>query len=855
MDPISLPHSSVLNMRSSLAMNTLDRFESEMTAFCGFRNPFASQRSLALVIWGLLLSGVFSNRLMAEIPTIEYVDAPAIERGTATELRFVGANLQSARELLFYQPGLVSQKLTAESSEELVVNLRAADDCPTGLHAFRVLSEGGYSELRTICVTPHRVLRQSSATTELTLNTSVVGRFLDDEPSNYTIALHVGQSMSLDIEAIRLGVDMIDPAVAIRGPSGKIVAQADDSNLYRQDPITSIIAEETGSYSIEVMDAGRNAGERATYIMHVSGGPRPTSVFPMGGQPGTNIDVTFCGDCRGTWTTSCLIPELPSSKFASYQLFAERDGQQSSTAIPFRLSNLPNINESPDNDTFANQQPPSVPTFCAINGRIEQPLDRDCYWVRGVAGERLEIQAFAQRLGSAADTLLTIVDSSETPIAQSDDVDSLDSRVDITVPRDEVFGIIVEEKRGKGGEGFGYRLEIVAARATAEVFLPRRDRLGQDMQTISIPVANRVLALMAVRKDDASGDAKLRFPDLPDGVTAHYLQPHVEQSVIPVVFEASPGSKSLGRLIPVEVTVHSPNDTTVGHFHQVTDLVRGPADAIYTEHHADQLAISTREAYPIRIKVVQPKAALAQDGTLDLVVHIERQEGFTGDVNLTVPWLPAWIDAEPLIVVPAESSQAVIRLRAWDKAIKANWPLVIEGSAAKSSRRRTRNSSTASFDTPPPTALFPQSVASELVELRVNSSPATGKFRAAAAEQGETTTIQCNINASDDMQAVTQLVATLEGLPNRVNCEPVKIDTLSPDITFSVRVPSDAPTGQFRNLACRLTGTLSGEAVSYVVARDGMLTIEKPGQILRDAAGQPLNRIDALRSRSIVPQK
>ncbi len=92
--------------------------------------------------------------------------------------------------------------------------------------------------------------------------------------------------------------------------------------------------------------------------------------------------------------------------------------------------------------------------------------------MRGVSGQSVEVDVYAQRLGSAADTKLTVVDSAQKVLAQSDDVDSLDSRVEFAIPKDGKFGIAVEEKRGKGGDGFAYRVEVTPARPKAEFSCP-----------------------------------------------------------------------------------------------------------------------------------------------------------------------------------------------------------------------------------------------------------------------------------------------------------------------------------------------------------------------------------------------
>ncbi len=571
------------------------------------------------------------------------------------------------------------------------------------------------------------------------------------------------------------------------------------------------------------------------------------------------VELNFEGDARGPWQAQLALPESPGGQPKLISLVAQQEHQSSATGLPFRLSNLPNLFESGDNNQWSTQALENSKTDSvfeiplAFNGRLEQPLDRDCIWLRGIAGERFLAEVFAFRLGSPADTLLSVVDSSQRVLARCDDSDSLDSRIEFVVPDDNIFGIAIEEKGGKGGPGFAYRLEVTPARPTAEVYLPRRDRMSQEMQTIAIPVGNRVLTLLAVRKDDAAGQATIRFPELPKGTTAHFIQPKQDQAIVPVVFEASASTELVGQLIPVETTVLAAGGTAVGQFHQVTDLVHGPADTIYSEHHADRLAICTRTAYPVSITVQQPQTSLAQDGTIDIVVNVERHGTFSGNVELLLPWLPPWIDAEPRVTVPANESQALIRLRAWSQAEVQTWPLVVEAHAQNAPvRRGSRAVGAASGgtgtatpalvlggDSPPPTSLFPMAVASKPVELSITTPPARGHFEIAAGEQGESIDMACSVRFESNASSFGNLVATLEGLPNRVDCDSVKVDATTQWIRFKVRLQSSAPLGQYSGLACRLTGTQNGQTISFVIARDGSLTIGEPGKIIRDDSGRP----------------
>lgn len=152
-------------------------------------------------------------------------------------------------------------------------------------------------------------------------------------------------------------------------------------------------------------------------------------------------------------------------------------------------------------------------------------------------------------------------------------------------------------------------------------------------------------------------------------------------------------------------------------------------------------------------------------------------------------------------------------------------------------------------ETPPPSGSLLQSVASLPIELNVAKPPALGHFEVAAAEQGQSIVMKCALKIEPELLNIHDLVATLEGLPNRVACDPISIKPESQTLDFKVSLESTAPLGRYVGLVCRLSGKIGNEFVSYVVSRDGELTIASPGQIVRDANGRPLNRVEALRKK------
>src|SRR5215212_9768308 len=95
---------------------------------------------------------LFASPLLAGDPQINSLTPYGMQRGTEVTLAIQGSGLASAKELLFYTPGFSVKSLAAEKDETLKAVISVAPECQLGIHAFRVRSLGGVSNLRTFTV-------------------------------------------------------------------------------------------------------------------------------------------------------------------------------------------------------------------------------------------------------------------------------------------------------------------------------------------------------------------------------------------------------------------------------------------------------------------------------------------------------------------------------------------------------------------------------------------------------------------------------------------------------------------------------------------------------------------------------
>jgi hypothetical protein len=808
-----------------------------------------------------LLAGFFgwiaSAPLLCEAATsVERVFPGVGQRGTEFEIDLFGSGFADAEEVLLYSPGVSFVGLKPGSDTELKVRLKAAEDCPLGSHAFRVRGRSGISELHTFRITPLPVVvaaepNESAAEAQLVPPNSTVPGVIDAGDADFfKLTLKKGDRLAAEVEAIRVGASMLDANLKVTGPDGTLLADVDDTSLFRQDPFVTLIAPQDGDYVIQLHETSFEGDERYRYALHLGSFPRPALVYPAGGPAGQTLQVRFDGDVAGPFEQALTLPLGGPTNFGA---IAVRDGATCPTPNPFRVSPFGNVLEVEPNDDAEQLSEQSTDLPVAFNGILEKTADVDAFRFRAPAGKVYQFESFAFRLGSGADTVLSIVDSRGIVVVSNDDDGSHDSRL-IFEPADAgEYLLLVTDKRGGGGHDFIYRVEATEFAPSLTAFLSRPNRLSQDRQTISIPRGNRVIAFLAVQRripagtPEAEQDVRLSASGLPSGTLMSEAAIPSDRFWTPVVLEAGADAPLGGSLAELRASL-SGGQPLQGGFQQTVDLVAASADALFQAATVDRLAVAVVDEAAFSISLSDPKAALALDGTLGLEIQVERKSDFDGPVDVTFPFLPPWVDGPAKITIPAGANSGIYTLHAFPTAAVRKWPLVAEADPAGGSARDGAMN--------PQAELTPRrarrrrevsavAVASQLNELRIESSPVTGTIGLVVAEQGTTIPVICKLEQHGGLPA--QMTVTLEGLPNRVQVSPVQMNGDAAHVEFQVVLDPTCPVGEFPDLVVRLSGDVGGQPVSYCVGRGSVLQIEPKGLLVTDETGRPLSRLEVLK--------
>ncbi len=802
--------------------------------------------------------------VVAAPPSVESV-VPGVGRvGTDFAVTLVGGQLKDASELLMYDARLRCTRLEVVSQNEVRATLKADAGARPDAHAFRVRTPGGLSELKVIHLVNLPVVAETEPNDEqktaqsIGLNSTVAGVIDSGDVDRFSVLLRKGRRLSAEVQAVRLGGEMTDTILAILGPDSLPLATADDCPITRQDPFATVVAPADGKYTITIRETGFGGGPSSTYALHLGDFPRPTGVFPPGGQAGKPTRLRLLGiDDDHAFETV----KLPGDAGPWWNYFPSREGRSAPTATPLRVRSYACVDEADVGESVPapdRLEPHDWPV--AFHGVIGGRGDVNAFAIGARAGQTIQVEAFAARLGSPLDPIIEVHDPDGDLVARNDDDATHDSRLTFQVRVDGPHRIEIRDKRLDGGPGFLYRIEVEEPRPALSVFLAGPVRKSQARQVIAVPRGNRVLAHVGVRRDGFRGPVRIEMGSLPEGVSVDVKEIAEDVYLAPIVVEAAADAPLAAKLVDVKGIASTPAGTVRGGFTQVVDLLPGAGETSFDSIRVDKLAIVVIEEAPYAVSLSPPATALARDGAIDLRATVSRASGFSEPIEVSLPYLPPGVEMEGPAVVPAGQSEAILRLFARPDADPISWRLAAEVRPAPPHRDR-REMTLALMAQINPTGGrrrrvavegLPQ-VGSRFVPLELGASPISGRFEPAVAEQRKTVTITCEIGPGQTLPG--EMVATLEGLPPRAVAPPVTISRDARRVEFRVAAGATTPAGRYESLACRLSGNVGGQPVVYRVGRGGRLEIHPAGALVAGGDGKPLSPLDALRLREAAAAK
>lgn len=353
----------------------------------------------------------------------------------------------------------------------------------------------------------------------ITLPVTLNGRILPGEVDEFTFQAKEGEKLVVSLQARSLVPYLADAVpgwfqtvVSLHDSRGRELAFADDYR-FDPDPVIFYKISREGTYHLRIRDSIYRGREDFVYRVSLGELPFLTAISPLGGQAGSEVDLTFQGANLG----ESHFPRHPVPKEPGIiELTATGPGGLSN-AIAFHVESFPEDAEREDNNRLGSANPVKIPTL--INGTISLPGDVDFYRVEGAGNKPMSFEIFARRLGSPLDANLTVFDDNGEMIAYNDDYENpaagltthhADARITVKLPSNGRCFVSVADTQNRYGYAHAYRLRIAQA-------IPGYALRATPATLNAKPGGAAQLTLHALRIDDFTGPIQLRLKGAPEG--------------------------------------------------------------------------------------------------------------------------------------------------------------------------------------------------------------------------------------------------------------------------------------------------------------------------------------------------
>lgn len=767
---------------------------------------FFSLNAKSIVLMALLGSSVCS---LASSPTLSTILPRGGQRGTEVVAQVIGARIGDVNEVVFYESTIAVSKIEPIDDNNFKVTMTIPADARIGEHPVRIRTKSGISELRSFFVGPFPSVEEVEPNSEfdkpqaVPMDSTVQGLAQSEDVDFYVVEAKKGQTITAEVEGMRLATTLFDPYVAILDTKRFELASSDDSSLALQDPIASVVAPEDGKYIIQVRESSYGGNDLCRYRVHIGTFPRPTVSFPMGGRPGETLEVRWLGDKGGEFTQAVAMPATAVERFGLIPL---RNGVPAPSACYLRVSDLRSVNEVEPNNGLA-EATKGGDAPLAFNGIIQAVDDSDFYKFNAKAGQVFEVNVYARRLRSPLDPVLHIYNVDGGYLAGADDSAGPDSYIRFTAPADGEFGIYVHDHLRKGGPDYAYRVEIAPVTASVTLSFPQVARASQDRWAMPVPQGNRFATLVLGNRVNFGGDLVLSAEGLPAGMTLSSDKMSADVGSMPIVFEAAADAPVAGSLALLHAAHVDPATGIKGSYRQGVELIYGePNLTPYYTTTLERLSVAVTEAVPFKIDVVPPKVPLVQNGSLNLKVVATRQEGYTKPITVYFPFAPPGVGAAAAVTIPEGQNEVVYPLNANGGAVPRTWKVVVIGHADVGNG--------------------PIWVSSALTDLTISTPYANLAIDMAAAEQGKPVEVVAKIQQAIPFEGPAKV--QLVGLPAGVASKELEFTKDTKELVFPVTIDAASPTGQHGTLFCQFTLMQNGEPVVHNSGFGGVLRIDPP---------------------------
>ena len=604
-------------------------------------------------------------------PTLTTVFPQGGQQGRSVEVTLTGTNLGTATAVWFSGKGITAEikEKTGQaavvfngvgvsgsipSDAQLVASLTIASDAPLGIQEIRAVTPYGVSNAGSFVVGNLReIVEEETAASEsetastletdwLALPVTVNGTIasIDDEDS-FTFQLKKDTRLICEVAAQQIG-SLLDSYLVLRDTNGTEVANSGLGNAF--DSVLDYTALETGKYTLHIRDIRYKGGDGYAYRLSIGELPYLETIFPLGGQRGTENTVTVTGANLET-VESIQVSIGAETPAGEQSLRVQTPSGLATNSHPFAIGNWAEMAETEPNNTTGNAT--AVMTPITLNGKIDKPGDVDYFSFEIEEPQLLVFEVEANKLSSNLDALLTLYgpgkpmeaseemawnDNKEQVLIVNDDGITADARIDWNFEEAGKYSVAIRDLNNQGGEAYPYRLNIRPLEPDCELSVVALD-LRNQATAMDNPRVSRgssvTLQVDVTRLDQFAGPIRLLCPDLPKTFDVSPTIVGTDQARAMLTITA-PSDASLG-LMPLSIV----GVCAVGG--RQIERVATPSPILLTVMDAPEFTLTLAE---IGLNAIHNK-------TVDLHVTATRRADFVGPIALSVSGLPNRVSALP----------------------------------------------------------------------------------------------------------------------------------------------------------------------------------------------------------------
>jgi hypothetical protein len=338
----------------------------------------------------------------------------------------------------------------------------------------------------------------------------------------------------------------------------------------------------------------------------------------LGGQRGQPVEIVVTG--RNIQGAEKMTLNIDANSPLGRQEIRLNTPRGLSNPVQLDVRDLPEFTEKePNEGTNANR----VAAPVVINGRIGVLKDSDRFIFKASSDGKIVAEVEARRLGSPLDALLAVY-AGEALVAQNDDAQGSDARIEFDVKKDAEYTVVLRDLTEHGGENFGYRLALrppsVAARASlAAKFFPDAVRLHRN---------GRTSVRCEIIRAGFDGPVQFAARDLPPGVSQQPIVIPPGRNEGDLLLTAMPDAVIGTQPLRLVASAASGGK-------ELTATATAIVPVAATEKAFKQGFLSVLDTAPFTIDALTVGVGMDQLQSANIDAAINRQTGFTGDVKVT----------------------------------------------------------------------------------------------------------------------------------------------------------------------------------------------------------------------------